>query len=131
MGVFEDALFSRLESEADAEAEDWFDDMRRELQREAFGPLYIGPARLRELTAMAYQDYLHTPEWRALRERALEQAEYRCQLCGAKGRLELHHRNYHRNRGRERASDLTVLCRTCHGINTTIRRAVNQDTRLN
>lgn len=69
--------------------------------------------RLDELAAMRYADYLQTPEWQARRTRALRAAGYRCQVCNSQGELHVHHRTYER-RGREYASDLTVLCADCH-----------------
>lgn len=65
------------------------------------------------LRTMPYRDYLKTPHWKATRQRALERADRRCQLCNSTDHLEVHHRTYER-RGCERADDLTVLCARCH-----------------
>ncbi len=62
---------------------------------------------------MPYADYLKTPEWRSIRNRALIGAGNRCQLCGSRKNLNAHHNNYQR-RGDELLEDLTVLCRRCH-----------------
>lgn len=72
---------------------------------------------------MRYEDYLETIHWQARREQALQDAGYRCALCGSKPdperrmhvRLEVHHNTYERL-GRELAIDLTVLCRNCHAL---------------
>jgi 5-methylcytosine-specific restriction endonuclease McrA len=65
------------------------------------------------LAAMPYRDYLRTPEWRAVRERALMRDGHRCRLCNAPDNLNVHHRTYAR-RGDESLEDLTTLCRGCH-----------------
>jgi 5-methylcytosine-specific restriction endonuclease McrA len=70
--------------------------------------------RLYELKTMPYREYLRSPEWKAKRERKLEQALGRCQVCNREDMtLEVHHRTYER-RGNEWDEDLTVLCRDCH-----------------
>lgn len=70
--------------------------------------------RLAALRSMPYSDYLQTPEWRLVRECALDAAGRRCQVCNTGDGLEVHHRAYER-RGREVLEDVTVLCRECHG----------------
>lgn len=63
-----------------------------------------------------YVEYLRSPAWRQLRQRALEAAGYRCQRCGISkwsSVLEVHHLTYDRFK-RERLSDLMVLCERCH-----------------
>lgn len=72
--------------------------------------------RLNELQKMPYQEYLKTPEWRQRRQKHLQSAGFRCQVCNANGvTLHVHHRTYER-RGTERFSDLIVLCRECHEL---------------
>jgi hypothetical protein len=65
------------------------------------------------LRTMPYRDYLKTAHWRDVRNRALDRAARRCQLCNSPDHLEVHHRTYER-RGCERDDDLTVLCARCH-----------------
>lgn len=60
-----------------------------------------------------YQEYLRSPQWKAIREWALERAERRCQLCNSGKKLNVHHRSYDRL-GHEWPADLTVLCHSCH-----------------
>ena len=70
--------------------------------------------RLLELRAMPYEEYLRSPEWRRRRERKLEAADHRCQLCNRhRSSLDVHHRTYE-NFGEELDSDLIVVCRACH-----------------
>jgi hypothetical protein len=69
-----------------------------------------------ELRKLPYAEYLKTPHWQRLRERALVSAGYRCQVCNSgQGPLNVHHRTYER-RGRELPSDLIVLCEKCHSL---------------
>lgn len=60
-----------------------------------------------------YLTYLNSPSWRATRNRALRLANYRCQKCGGKRELQVHHLSYERL-GREWDQDLEVLCDDCH-----------------
>ncbi len=69
--------------------------------------------RLRELRSMPYEDYLHTVEWEATRQRALEHHGRYCHDCWATAFLEVHHLTYD-NKGREKMGDLAVLCDKCH-----------------
>jgi len=71
--------------------------------------------RLAELRAMSYRDYLQTDEWKARRAQHLKSAGYRCQVCNAKGLIDIHHRTYER-RGDENYKDLIALCRNCHSL---------------
>lgn len=74
--------------------------------------------RVAELRAMAYDDYLASSEWQATRQRALTRAGHRCQVCGRRSRLNVHHNDYAR-RGAEEDRDLIVLCGGedgCHAL---------------
>src|SRR4029453_4312159 len=69
-------------------------------------------------TDAAYLDYLETPEWWALRRRALIRANYRCarELPNGpphSGPVEGHHLSYGRL-GMEALDDVEVLCAGCH-----------------
>jgi hypothetical protein len=76
----------------------------------------VGVERLAELRAMPYPLYLRTPEWRRTRAAALLRAGNACSLdvTHTEG-LEVHHRTYER-RGAELATDLAVLCHSCHQL---------------
>ena len=69
-----------------------------------------------------YQKHLRSAAWREIRRRALAAAGHRCLLCPATEELEAHHRTYE-NLGEEREGDLTVLCRECHEVVTSMLRA--------
>lgn len=66
------------------------------------------------LRSMSYTQYLKTEHWKDTRKNALKRAGNKCQLCGERDKqLHVHHNNYE-NRGREKDSDLIVLCSDCH-----------------
>jgi hypothetical protein len=65
------------------------------------------------MNKLQYQEYLQSSHWRTMRRKALENAEHSCQLCNSDSALNVHHRTYERL-GRERLTDLIVLCRDCH-----------------
>lgn len=67
------------------------------------------------LATMPYGQYLDTPHWQKVRALALRRAARHCQVCGARGQLDVHHNCYVR-RGRELPSDVIVLCRACHDL---------------
>lgn len=69
----------------------------------------VRAARMREF----YLAYLNSAEWRARRNRRLQQSGYRCERCPAKRNLNVHHKTYERL-GAELDSDLEVLCVDCH-----------------
>ncbi|HEV8448677.1 MAG TPA: HNH endonuclease signature motif containing protein [Gemmatimonadaceae bacterium] len=59
-----------------------------------------------------YEEYLASPLWR-VRAATMRALTPWCALCPATRQLEVHHRTYDRV-GRERPSDLVVLCARCH-----------------
>jgi len=68
---------------------------------------------IRLLKSMPYKDYLFTEHWDDIRWRELHRVLYKCQLCGGKQALVVHHENY-RSRGEESSKDLVVVCADCH-----------------
>ncbi len=60
-----------------------------------------------------YKEYLKTDHWLNLREEALKRAGKRCQVCGYRKNLQVHHNTY-KNIGHEDIEDLVVLCWKCH-----------------
>jgi predicted HNH restriction endonuclease len=64
----------------------------------------------------SYDDYLRSAVWRSKRARALRRAGEACQVCNARDRLQVHHREYEGRWGEEPDDDLTVLCDDCHQL---------------
>jgi 5-methylcytosine-specific restriction endonuclease McrA len=65
------------------------------------------------LRRLPYPEYLLTRHWERKRRLAIERAGYRCEKCGFRYFLEVHHLTYERL-GCEQPEDLMALCRTCH-----------------
>jgi hypothetical protein len=65
--------------------------------------------------AMPYAQYLRTDWWLRFRADALRRAGGACQLCGADGLLEVHHKTYQRL-GCERPEDVICVCPACHEV---------------
>jgi len=62
-----------------------------------------------------YEIFIKSAQWRNICATMIKQAERKCVRCGnSSARLEVHHLNYERFGGRERRSDLLVVCKTCH-----------------
>jgi 5-methylcytosine-specific restriction endonuclease McrA len=69
---------------------------------------------------LAYEAYLVSPAWQALRKAAFVRDRHRCRTCDSPDDLEVHHRRYPPP-GRwdlDSLDALTTLCRTCHGCIT-------------
>lgn len=62
-----------------------------------------------------YQEYLNSPEWQEVRLVALKRSGNKCQICGSKHNLDVHHNSY-TNLGNEHKhlEDLIVLCAEHH-----------------
>lgn len=71
--------------------------------------------RLRLFSNTKYGRYLVSPEWRERRAAAIAAQGFKCQRCGRRRDLQVHHKTY-KNLGKERDEDLEVLCRDCHEI---------------
>jgi hypothetical protein len=69
--------------------------------------------KTRQQQSLRYKLYLGSPLWRARRAIWIAEAGGRCQRCGSRHRLTIHHHTYKRL-GHERASDIAVLCWRCH-----------------
>jgi hypothetical protein len=62
-----------------------------------------------------YDDYLRSRAWQRVRSRYRRVRPWRCGICGATDRLELHYRTYERL-GAEQLDDLVPLCDDCHPL---------------
>jgi hypothetical protein len=65
------------------------------------------------MTKEEYQEYLNSPEWKAVRAAALERGDNKCAVCGRRDTLQVHHNCYDRI-GAESPTDLVVLCAYHH-----------------
>ena len=62
---------------------------------------------------ISYQKYLESDEWRDRRNKRIDLDEHKCQICGARHNLEVHHLTYARIFN-EDIDDLITLCDKCH-----------------
>ena len=67
----------------------------------------IGPktARLR----------LDPASYETLRQQVLRRDGWRCQFCGARANLEVHHQQFRSQSGHDSEENLITLCVCCHG----------------
>lgn len=69
-----------------------------------------------------YQTSLEDPRWKRLRLQILDRDQHQCKFCGAKKDLQIHHRQYHRDKltgewlksWEYHPSLLITVCQTCH-----------------
>lgn len=57
--------------------------------------------------------YMKSRHWKRYRKMRVKKAGHRCDMCGAKPPLHVHHLHY-RSLGHERMNDTLVLCKRCH-----------------
>lgn len=62
-----------------------------------------------------YYDFLNSDYWKYVRKLKLKSAGGKCQICGGKHNLVVHHNSYaHHKEEHKHLEDLVVLCRKCH-----------------
>ena len=80
------------------------------------------------MSSRQYREYIHSEAWRRRRLVKLEAAKHRCECCGERGKLTVHHLTYERL-GCEYPSDLIVLCKPCHWVADEMRKNPGSDLR--
>lgn len=69
------------------------------------------------IRGMNYRDFLQTPYWKAISSQVMKRNNYRCQLCGKQGLLNVHHASYDiHGYERQNYDKLVCLCEDCHQI---------------
>ena len=65
---------------------------------------------------MPYKYFLQTPYWKAISSQVRKMHNYKCQLCGGGGTLNIHHPATYTFRGSEiwHMKELSCLCEKCH-----------------
>lgn len=64
---------------------------------------------------LAYDEYLESDYWKAIRKKALDRDGGRCKLCNELKNLQVHHRSYKNKWGDDAEfDDLVTLCEECH-----------------
>lgn len=77
---------------------------------------YTRPAKYQEnlstnpfMSAKEKQAYMQSSKWKTLKSIKLSQTNHKCEHCGSKSNLQLHHNTYKRL-GAEDIADLNILC---------------------
>lgn len=60
-----------------------------------------------------YDQYINSKAWQNKRREAINASGGKCQGCGTDRSLTVHHKTYARL-GKEKLTDLVVLCQDCH-----------------
>ena len=62
-----------------------------------------------------YEIFLKSEYWKRVRIMKIEQSGGKCQICGSRKCLNVHHNSYeHHYKEHKHLEDLVVLCRKCH-----------------
>lgn len=61
---------------------------------------------------VVYSEYIKSPEWEVKKNSKLENAGWKCEVCGKRA-SEVHHFT-HKTLGRETMTDLIAVCTECH-----------------
>lgn len=71
-----------------------------------------------------YNAYLNSKEWDAKRTERLKFDEFKCQICGDRRQVQVHHLVYpiHKNYGTEPLRDLITVCPACHKLIDDLRK---------
>lgn len=91
----------------------WYSPVKR-IYDEEFWPYINGIEELIFHKQMRYKAYLQTDHWIDFSRKAKENADDKCQECGAENTILSVHHKYYKCRGEEKFSDVQVLCRSCH-----------------
>jgi 5-methylcytosine-specific restriction endonuclease McrA len=62
-----------------------------------------------------YSGYLQSEHWKLIRAEALQRAGNKCQACGSRHNLNVHHNTYERL-WHEEPEDMVVFCSRCHQV---------------
>lgn len=62
---------------------------------------------------VTYKEYLESDHWKETRQKRLSMPFCFCEVCGWGTHLNVHHNTY-KNIGKEKMSDLTILCHNHH-----------------
>lgn len=63
---------------------------------------------------MNYQDFMRSEQWLQMKRAIIRKRGRKCEMCGALSLLELHHKNYDMEPGKEKETDLLLICDKCH-----------------
>ncbi len=61
-----------------------------------------------------YDLYINSRKWKAIRKRIFKLRGKKCEMCGSRSSIHVHHLTYKRFGGDELDEDLLVVCSECH-----------------
>jgi len=61
-----------------------------------------------------YLKYLASDQWNEIKAAIITKRGYKCEKCGSTKWIQLHHKNYDFELGKEKAEELILLCNKCH-----------------
>jgi len=70
----------------------------------------------KNMTNRKYQQYLKSKTWREIRAKVIKNAGGKCEICGSRKRLVVHHMTYRDGLGNEKIENLKCLCEDCHNV---------------
>jgi 5-methylcytosine-specific restriction endonuclease McrA len=77
-------------------------------------PVKIKKSKKQKDRRKAYEQYIsHSKVWKSKRKQAFKLYGRKCDTCGAKKNLHVHHKTY-ANLFNEKMEDLQILCEPCH-----------------
>ena len=59
---------------------------------------------------------LDSSKYEALRQGVLRRDAWRCQFCGSRQNLEVHHQEFRSHSGEDSETNLITLCSNCHSL---------------
>lgn len=62
-----------------------------------------------------YLQHLASEKWAAFRDRIIEDRGAKCERCGLRGSVQVHHKTY-RRLGNEKPEDVSLYCKPCHAF---------------
>lgn len=60
-----------------------------------------------------YENYINSTQWKNFRIKLFKERGFKCELCGSKKNLQVHHITYE-NLSTEKDDDVLILCQVCH-----------------
>lgn len=92
----------------------WVDEELRDKGRNVWRNTYAEKTEAKNRAFWEYYEkYINSEEWHMKRRLVLQRAGNKCEGCGLRQAVHVHHREY-RNLGDEFLFELVALCQSCH-----------------
>ena len=85
------------------------------IMNEALHPEGVRYEDVQKYNSKLYRDYLQSPLWKIISSKVKWNADYKCERCGSKNHLQIHHKSYD-FKGVDFLAfhELECLCAECH-----------------